>query len=181
MEKQLEASLVGGLHLFKNELDQGEPRFMLGSSKEEVFCNGDECIPFGINEETYRIFLESMGGLSYYYTQYGEEIPLEDHYYHQKMGTRILCDTYFKTRDQAIETAQALIQVFDQKGSEGLTKYADQVVSELWKSFEETGVNMKEEITSDFHIWTAGAYKEEIWHWFDRSHSQGLAIGLMRF
>ena len=151
MGKQLEATLVGGLHLFKNDLDYGDTRFMLGSSKAEVFCNGDECIPFGINEETYRVFLESMGGVSYYYSEYGEEIPLEDHYYHQKMGTRILCDTYFKTRDQAIEAAQALIQVFEEEGSEGLIKYADQVVCDLWEDFGEVGINMRDEIIADFH------------------------------
>lgn len=179
MKQQLEATLVGGLHLFKNELDHGDTRFMLGSSKEEVFCNGDECLPFGINEETYRVFLESMGGISYYYTEYGEEIPLEEHYYYQKMGTRILCDTYFKTRDQAIEAAQALTQIFKEKGSEGVIKQVDQTLLDLWESLEDVTLNMKDEINSDFHIWPAGTYKEDIWHWFDRSHSQGLVTGLM--
>lgn len=179
MEKQLEATLVGGLYLFKNELDHGDIRFMLGSSKEEVFCNGDECLPFGINEETYRILLESFGGITCYYVDNKGEISLEDYNHYHQMDAYIMSDTYFETRDQAFEAAQTLIPIFQEEGPEGLIKYADRVVCDLWEDFGDIGINMRDEITSDFHLWDRGTSKEEILNWFDRSHSQGLATGLM--
>lgn len=179
MEKQLEATLVGGLYLFKNELDHGDTRFMLGSSKEEVFCNGDECLPFGINEETYRILLESFGGITCYYVDNKGEISLEDYNHYHQMDAYIMSDTYFETRDQAFEAAQTLIPIFQEEGPEGLIKYADRVVCDLWEDFGDIGINMRDEITSDFHLWDRGTSKEEILNWFDRSHSQGLATGLM--
>ena len=179
MKSVLEATLVNGLNLFKNELETGEIRFMLATSPNEVLCNAEECSRFGINEEAYHVVLESCGGESYYYTEYGEEIPLYEHHYHYKMGTRILCDTYFKTRDEAFEAAQILTQIFEAEGSEGLIEYADQLLAELWESLEDVTLNDEEQINSSFHIWPAGTSKEDIWHWFDRSHSKGLVDGLI--
>lgn len=177
MKKQLEATLVGGLHLFKNEWGY----FELSSSKYESLCNGDECFPFGISEDTYRVLLESLGGISRYYVDGEGEISLADYDPYHQMEAHIMSETYFKTRDQAFEAAQVLMPIFQEEGSEGLIKYADEVVCGLWEEFIEVGINMRDELVSDFHLWERGTSKEQILNWFDRSHSQGLVKGLMNF
>lgn len=175
MKKQLEATLVGGLHLFKNEWGY----FELSSSKYESLCNEDECFPFGISEDTYRILLESFGGITCYYVDNKREISLEEYNHYHQMDAYIMADTCFETRDQAFEASQTLIPIFQEEGPEGLIKYADEVVCDLWEEFAEVGINMRDEITSDFHLWERGTSKEQILNWFDRSHSQGLVKGLM--
>ena len=181
MEKILEATLANGLFLFREESCPGEypVRFGLSTEEEGPYCNNDECLPFYISGDTYRVILEACGGISHYYTRDGEEYLLEEYLYYGREKTHIFCDTYFKTRDEAFEAAKILTKIFKTEGSTGLVEYANQWLAELWDEFGDVTLNDEEQINSSFYIWPAGTDKEVIWHWFDRSHSKGLAEGLM--
>jgi len=52
----------------------------------------------------------------------------------------------------------------------------DQELEKIWAQFEDVPINPETEcIEEDFHGWKAGTPREEIWHWFDRRHSKGVA------
>ena len=52
----------------------------------------------------------------------------------------------------------------------------DQVLEELWAQFADVPMDPKTEcIEERFMGWGAGVHREEIWHWFDRRHSKGVA------
>lgn len=56
----------------------------------------------------------------------------------------------------------------------------DRELEELWEDFGDIPVSEDGEyIDEDFHIWSTGESKIDIWHWFDKMHSQGLVKGLM--
>lgn len=51
----------------------------------------------------------------------------------------------------------------------------DAYLEELWKELEDIPMNPEtEELEENFHIWSIGTSKEDIWHWFDECHSKGI-------
>lgn len=52
----------------------------------------------------------------------------------------------------------------------------DEELEELWAQFGDVPMNPETEcIEEPFMGWGAGVHREEIWHWFDRRHSKGVA------
>lgn len=52
----------------------------------------------------------------------------------------------------------------------------DELLEELWEQFADIPVNpVTECIEAPFMGWGVGISREEIWHWFDRRHSKGVA------
>jgi len=52
----------------------------------------------------------------------------------------------------------------------------DDQLEELWGQFADVPINPDTEcIEDEFLGWGAGIHREEIWHWFDRRHSKGVA------
>ncbi len=52
----------------------------------------------------------------------------------------------------------------------------DEILEELWTQFGDVPMNPKTEcIEAPFLSWGPGTSREEIWHWFDRRHSKGVA------
>lgn len=52
----------------------------------------------------------------------------------------------------------------------------DEQLEELWAQFADVPMNPETEcIEEQFLGWGAGIHREEIWHWFDRRHSKGIA------
>ena len=52
----------------------------------------------------------------------------------------------------------------------------DEALEEMWHQFADVPMNPKTEcIEEEFFGWGPGASREEIWHWFDRRHSKGIA------
>lgn len=60
---------------------------------------------------------------------------------------------------------------------------SDKELEMLWEELGDVPVVIDEDncevIDEDFHIWRRGHDKYEIWQWFDRNHSIGLAKGIM--
>lgn len=57
----------------------------------------------------------------------------------------------------------------------------DKFLGELWSDFSNVPVDETGEyIDNDFFIWKKGHEKMDIWKWFDKYHSVGLAKGLMK-
>lgn len=53
----------------------------------------------------------------------------------------------------------------------------DEVLEELWCEFENIPINPQTEcIEAKFMGWGLGIHREEIWHWFDKRHSKGVAF-----
>jgi hypothetical protein len=51
----------------------------------------------------------------------------------------------------------------------------DKKICELWLEFGNIPVSEDgESIDQDFHIWSKGTDKQQIWQWFDERHSIGL-------
>lgn len=51
----------------------------------------------------------------------------------------------------------------------------DVKVEKLWDEFTDVPMNPDTEcIEEDFYIWPKGTFREDIWHWFDNNHSQGV-------
>lgn len=56
----------------------------------------------------------------------------------------------------------------------------DNLLSEIWGEFDNIPISEDgETIDEDFFIWSKGHDKIDIWQWFDKHHSKGLAKGLM--
>lgn len=52
----------------------------------------------------------------------------------------------------------------------------DADLEELWGEFADVPMNPETEcIEEQFMGWGPGTHREEIWHWFDRRHSKGVA------
>ena len=46
----------------------------------------------------------------------------------------------------------------------------------MWRQFADVPMNLETEcIEEEFFGWGPGVSREEIWHWFDRRHSKGVA------
>lgn len=51
----------------------------------------------------------------------------------------------------------------------------DAKAEKLWDEFTDVPMNPDTEcIEEDFYIWPKGTFREDIWHWFDNNHSQGV-------
>ena len=51
----------------------------------------------------------------------------------------------------------------------------DERLEKLWRQFFEVYVNPDTEcLGEEFQGWPAGTHREEIWHWFDQRHSEGV-------
>lgn len=51
----------------------------------------------------------------------------------------------------------------------------DTKVEKLWDELTDVPMNpVTECIEEDFYIWPKGTFREDIWHWFDNNHSQGV-------
>jgi hypothetical protein len=46
----------------------------------------------------------------------------------------------------------------------------------LWSAFADIRINSDDEIELDFYWWEKGAYRFDIWHWFDEKLPKGLAM-----
>ena len=44
----------------------------------------------------------------------------------------------------------------------------------MWDELEDVPVDENECIDIDWHGWSKGTHREEIWHWFDERHSKGV-------
>lgn len=52
----------------------------------------------------------------------------------------------------------------------------DEALEEMWRQFSDIPMDPKTEcIEEQFFGWGPGVSREEIWHWFDRRHSKGVA------
>ena len=52
----------------------------------------------------------------------------------------------------------------------------DMAREEMWRQFADVPMNLETEcIEEEFFGWGPGVSREEIWHWFDRRHSKGVA------
>lgn len=52
----------------------------------------------------------------------------------------------------------------------------DAVLEDLWSQFADVPMNPETEcIEASFMGWGPGIHREEIWHWFDKRHSKGVA------
>ena len=50
----------------------------------------------------------------------------------------------------------------------------DKEIEELWDEFEDVPIDEDECLDIDWHDWSKGTHREEIWHWFDKHHSKGV-------
>ena len=51
----------------------------------------------------------------------------------------------------------------------------DTKVEKLWDELTDVPmIPVTECIEEDFYIWPKGTFREDIWHWFDNNHSQGV-------
>lgn len=51
----------------------------------------------------------------------------------------------------------------------------DTKVEKLWDELTDVPMNpVTECIEEDFYIWPKRTFREDIWHWFDNNHSQGV-------
>ena len=52
----------------------------------------------------------------------------------------------------------------------------DEYLEELWAELEDVPMDPEtERIEQEFFGWPTGTKREEIWHWFDKRHSKGIA------
>lgn len=90
-------------------------------------------------------------------------------------------------KDKAFDTAYELYNRDAISGSEyevirdGLEEIEtlrdrDTALEEMWRQFADVPMNPETEcIEETFFGWEPGVSREEIWHWFDRRHSKGVA------
>lgn len=58
----------------------------------------------------------------------------------------------------------------------------DEMLEALWEQFTDVPINPETEcLEEEFLDWPAGTHREEIWHWFDRRYSRGVAHLLYGF
>lgn len=59
---------------------------------------------------------------------------------------------------------------------DAIEKNDDLLMNLLWKVFGDVPMNPEtEEIEEEFLGFPVGTHREEIWHWFDKKHSKGVA------
>lgn len=51
---------------------------------------------------------------------------------------------------------------------------ADKEIERLWDELEDVPTDENECIDIDWHGWSKGTHREEIWYWFDEHHSKGV-------
>lgn len=107
--------------------------------------------------------------------------------------------TVYPTREQTIERVHQIIGNKTPNKKETHKQYADEKLEEMWEEFgdvpvvedadslaessleglsvEEGGVLLNEDpyIDEDFYWWPRGTTRDDIWHWFDNNHSEGVA------
>ena len=75
----------------------------------------------------------------------------------------ILTSTDYAVRDEAINGVEPL-------------RDRDEYLEELWAELEDVPMDPEtERIEQEFFGWPTGTQREEIWHWFDKRHSKGIA------
>lgn len=47
-------------------------------------------------------------------------------------------------------------------------------IEKLWDELEDVPIDENECLDIDWHGWSKGTHREEIWHWFDEHHSKGV-------
>lgn len=66
--------------------------------------------------------------------------------------------------------------IFDALDDIPLLRDRDEEIEELWAQLEDVPMNPEtERLEADFFIWGPGVTRDEVWHWFDRRHSKGVA------
>lgn len=59
---------------------------------------------------------------------------------------------------------------------DAIEKNDDLLMGLLWRAFSDVPMNPEtEEMEEEFLGFPVGAHREEIWHWFDKKHSKGVA------
>jgi hypothetical protein len=53
-------------------------------------------------------------------------------------------------------------------------KLNDTEIERLWDELEDVPIDEDECLDVDWHSWSKGTHREEIWHWFDEHHSKGV-------
>lgn len=53
-------------------------------------------------------------------------------------------------------------------------KYDDEFLEQLWDELEDVPVDEDECLDIDWQGWPKGTHREEIWHWFDEQHTNGV-------
>lgn len=51
----------------------------------------------------------------------------------------------------------------------------DKKLEKMWEDFADIPINENDEIELDFHQFKKGTNRFEIWDWFGKNHSKGLA------
>lgn len=78
-----------------------------------------------------------------------------------------VCESLYRAYNAGAEDAIAMGDVL---------RSDDMLANVLWKAFEDIPMNPEtEEIEAEFLGFPAGTHREEIWHWFDKKHSKGVA------
>ena len=47
-------------------------------------------------------------------------------------------------------------------------------LEKMWTEFSNISINSDDEIEEDFYWWEEGAYRFEVWHWFDEKSLNGI-------
>lgn len=50
----------------------------------------------------------------------------------------------------------------------------DTEIERLWDELEDVPIDEDECLDVNWHGWSKGTHREEIWHWFDENHSKGV-------
>lgn len=53
-------------------------------------------------------------------------------------------------------------------------KYNDEFLEAMWDELEDVPIDEDECLDADWHGWSKGTHREEIWYWFDEHHSKGV-------
>lgn len=65
---------------------------------------------------------------------------------------------------------------------EGLiVKIKDKEIEELWGKLSNIPIDENEDIEEEFLHFPVGTNREDIWHWFDKQHSKGVAYLIYDF
>jgi hypothetical protein len=50
----------------------------------------------------------------------------------------------------------------------------DKEIENLWDELGDVPIDENECLDVDWHGWSKGTHREDIWHWFDEHHSKGV-------
>ncbi|WP_240416749.1 hypothetical protein [Paenibacillus periandrae] len=116
-------------------------------------------------------------------------VVLDEHGYCRLLGS-IKCESYDVFVDKVKTTDKAVARdIFRQRGHDipeppaptgTQEKMTDQEVESLWViltdvPFDEDAGFKELHLAHDWYIFKKGTEREEIWHWFDKNHSKGVA------